>query len=67
MNDSTDKSPGKKAMEIMETIHKEVVFKKPLGIPRRRSKKKILDEETYVEVSLSAIAYYGTVKTIFSF
>lgn len=55
MGDRTEKSPGKMAMEIMETIHKEVVFKKPLTIPRRRNKKKILDEETYVEVSLSII------------
>ncbi|KAJ8917401.1 hypothetical protein NQ315_002425 [Exocentrus adspersus] len=49
MCDNIENSPGKRAMEIMETIHKDIVFKKPIGVPRRRSKMKVLDEESYVE------------------
>ncbi|KAJ8939718.1 hypothetical protein NQ314_011004 [Rhamnusium bicolor] len=49
MRDSVENSPGKRAMEVMENIHKDIVFKKPIGTPWKRSKKKVLDEETYVE------------------
>lgn len=42
-------SPGKKAMEVMN-INQEIIFKKPIGIPRKKPKEKILDEDSYVEV-----------------
>ncbi|CAH1118274.1 unnamed protein product [Phaedon cochleariae] len=49
MCENTDKTPGRKAMEIMESMHRDLIFKKPTGTVRRRTVKKVLDEETYVE------------------
>ncbi|KAF7281586.1 hypothetical protein GWI33_004507 [Rhynchophorus ferrugineus] len=49
MNSFVENSPGRKALEIMDNVNKEIVFKKPLGIPRKRRKVKVLDEDTYVE------------------
>nr|XP_023028680.1 protein DGCR14 homolog [Leptinotarsa decemlineata] len=49
MCDSIENSPGRKAMEIMETLHNDIVFKKPIGKAKKRNKKKVLQEETYVE------------------
>lgn len=50
MCENIENSPGRKAMEVMTNIHKDLVFKKPIGVAKR-VKKKVLDEETYVEVS----------------
>ncbi|CAG9861754.1 unnamed protein product [Phyllotreta striolata] len=49
MGDIIENSPGRRAIETMETIHKDLVFKKPMGAAKKRTKKKILDEEVYVE------------------
>lgn len=51
MNDSVENTPGQRAIKVMETIHKEVVFKVPTRTARKRPKVKVLEEETYVEVS----------------
>lgn len=50
MSDITGNSPGSQALQTMEMLHKDLVFKKPTGIVRKRTKKRILVEETYVEV-----------------
>ncbi|CAH1111724.1 unnamed protein product [Psylliodes chrysocephalus] len=49
MSDITGNSPGSQALQTMEMLHKDLVFKKPTGIVRKRTKKRILVEETYVE------------------
>ncbi|KAJ8949202.1 hypothetical protein NQ318_021695 [Aromia moschata] len=49
MCESVENSPGRKAIEVMETIHRDIVFKKPCGILHKNQRKKVLDEETYVE------------------
>lgn len=49
MCESVENSPGTKALETMNNLHKDLVFKKPLGTARKK-KKKILDDEMYVEV-----------------
>jgi protein DGCR14 len=36
-------------MAVMEDIRKEIIFKKPIGTPRKKHKEKVLDEDTYVE------------------
>lgn len=51
MCESVENSPGTKALETMNTLHKDLVFKKPLGTARKKNKK-ILDDEMYVEVSV---------------
>lgn len=48
MCESVENSPGTKALETMNSLHKDLVFKKPLGTARKRNKK-ILDDEMYVE------------------
>nr|CAH7726980.1 unnamed protein product [Callosobruchus chinensis] len=43
-----DTSPGTKAVEVMQSYHKDL-FKKPSGVPMKKVRKKVLDEESYVE------------------
>lgn len=47
----TPDTPGRKAVNVMESIRKDIVFKTPVGVPKRRSKQKVLEEEIYIEVS----------------
>ncbi|ERL86930.1 splicing factor ESS-2 homolog [Dendroctonus ponderosae] len=49
MSDSVENTPGQRAIEVMETIHKEIVFKVPTRTARKRPKVQVLEEETYVE------------------
>lgn len=49
MGESVENSPGRKAIETMNSLHKDLVFKRPIGTARKR-KKKVLDDESYVEV-----------------
>nr|CAI5839896.1 unnamed protein product [Callosobruchus analis] len=44
-----DTSPGSRAVEVMQTYHKDLLFKKPSGVPLKKVRKKVLDEESYVE------------------
>lgn len=44
-----ENSPGRKAINGMNNIYKDIVFKIPVATVRKR-KKKILDDESYVEV-----------------
>ncbi|XP_072381030.1 splicing factor ESS-2 homolog [Diabrotica undecimpunctata] len=48
-NNIPENSPGRKAIETMENLHKDLVFKKPFGIIKKRTKRKILEEDNYVE------------------
>lgn len=50
MGDSVENTPGRMAIQVMENVHKQLIFKKPSGLPRKRLKRKVLDEETYVQV-----------------
>jgi hypothetical protein len=50
MSSSGENTPGRQAMAVMEDIRKEIIFKKPIGTPRKKHKEKVLDEDTYVEV-----------------
>ena len=50
-NEKYENTPGGQAMAVMKDINKEIIFKKPIGAPRKRHKEKVLDEDTYVEVS----------------
>jgi hypothetical protein len=50
MSDSGENTPGRQAMAVMADIRKEIIFKKPIGTPRKKHKEKVLDEDTYVEV-----------------
>lgn len=43
-------SPGQQALASMKEISKDLVFKKPIGIPKRRKIQTVLDEDSYVEV-----------------
>lgn len=52
MCESVQNSPGSRAMEVMTSIHKDLIFKIPKGLPKRK-RKMVLDEETYVEVKYS--------------
>ncbi|KRT84936.1 hypothetical protein AMK59_1463, partial [Oryctes borbonicus] len=47
--DNVDKSPGRQAIAVMQDIDKDLVFKKPIGVPKKRKSQAILDEDTYVE------------------
>ncbi|XP_050300399.1 splicing factor ESS-2 homolog [Anthonomus grandis grandis] len=49
MTDLVENTPGRLALEVMETVHKDLVFKKPSDVARKRKKMKVLDEESYVE------------------
>lgn len=60
MYDGVESTPGTKALETMNSLHKDLVFKKPLGTARKR-KKTILDDETYVEVRADC----GVIKICF--
>lgn len=51
MGENQEKTPGRQAMAVMKDIQKEIIFKKPVGTPRKRVKEKVLDEDTYVEVT----------------
>ncbi|XP_063923443.1 splicing factor ESS-2 homolog [Zophobas morio] len=48
-NEKYENTPGRQAMAVMKDINKEIIFKKPIGAPRKRHKEKVLDEDTYVE------------------
>ncbi|KAI4455295.1 es-2 protein - related [Holotrichia oblita] len=47
--DNIEKSPGMQAIATMNEINKEIVFRKPVGVPKRRKNQNVLDEDTYVE------------------
>ncbi|XP_066261432.1 splicing factor ESS-2 homolog [Euwallacea similis] len=49
MSDLVENTPGRWAIQVMENVHKDLLFKKPTQIPRKRRKMKVLDEDTYVE------------------
>ncbi|CAH0549252.1 unnamed protein product [Brassicogethes aeneus] len=49
MDQTVENSPGRYAMELMEKVNKEIVFKKPTSAVKRKKKQKILDDDTYVE------------------
>lgn len=46
-------TPGRMAVNVMESIRKDIVFKTPVGVPKRRSKQKVLEEEDYIEASIT--------------
>lgn len=48
MCENVENSPGTTAL-TMNSLYKDLIFKKPIGTPRKR-KKKILNDETYVDV-----------------
>lgn len=50
MNSKFQNKPSTEVILTMKQIQNEVVFKKPIGVPRKRTKQKILDEDTYIEV-----------------
>lgn len=50
MTQKGDETPGNKALVAMRNLENDVVFKTP-EIPRKKAKKKILDEDSYIEVS----------------
>lgn len=50
MSRKDDETPGDKALSAMNDMQKDIVFKKP-DIPRKK-KRKILDEDSYIEVKL---------------
>lgn len=49
---STPSSPGLRAIQTMECLTKEMVFKVPKVPSKKNQKLKVLDEETYIEVNL---------------
>lgn len=51
MSSDIESTPGRGAVVAMKEIQNELVFKKPMGLPKRRVKQKILDEDSYIEVS----------------
>lgn len=48
---SPQDTPGRRAVGVMESIQKDIVFKTPVGVPKRRSRQKVLEEEEYIDVS----------------
>lgn len=52
MLENEENTPGRKALEKVNIFHKELVFKKPIGFARKR-KKKVLNDESYVEVKFN--------------
>lgn len=57
MSENIQDSPGSKALTAMRELHADIVFKKPSGLPKRRNRQKILDEESYIEVSSFVITF----------
>lgn len=53
MNETGEETPGRRAIEVMKTVHKDLVFKKPIGTVRKKKKQKVLDDDTYVDVRLN--------------
>lgn len=51
MGESAENTPGRRAVSAMQEIKNEVIFKTPTGVPKRRNKTKVLEEEEYIEVS----------------
>lgn len=49
--ENIENSPGTGALVAMKDLNKDLVFKKPNSLPRKRRKEKVLDEETYIEAS----------------
>ncbi|XP_044260595.1 splicing factor ESS-2 homolog [Tribolium madens] len=49
MGENVENTPGRQAIAVMKDIQREIIFKKPVGTPRKRLKEKVLDEDTYVE------------------
>lgn len=49
MTEKGNETPGDKALLAMKTLENDIVFKKP-EIPRKKMKRKILDEDSYIEV-----------------
>lgn len=50
MSSSCENSPGNRALIAMKDLEKDIVFKTPT-VPRKKLKKKVLDEDAYIEVS----------------
>ncbi|GLV36839.1 Es2 [Carabus blaptoides fortunei] len=48
MNSSCENSPGNRALIAMKDLEKDIVFKTPT-VPRKKLKKKVLDEDAYIE------------------
>lgn len=53
MSENSEKTPGRQAIVAMKEVNKDLVFKTPNSLPKKRRKVKVLDEETYVEVIMS--------------
>lgn len=51
MGETCENTPGKNAISVMDNMRKEIIFKKPAQSVIKKRKQKILDEDTYVEVS----------------
>ncbi|XP_019869246.2 splicing factor ESS-2 homolog [Aethina tumida] len=49
MSETGEETPGRRAIEVMKTVHKDLVFKKPIGTVRKKKKQKVLDDDTYVD------------------
>lgn len=58
MGNNTEDTAGSDVILTMRQIQKDVVFKKPVGIPKKRNKQKILDEDTYIEVRMLKFNIY---------
>lgn len=64
MVDNVEKSPGHQAILSMKQVN-EIVFKVPHNMPRKRRKQKVLDEDSYIEVTDSFV--FARVTCILNF
>lgn len=49
-DENVENTPGRRAISAMQEIKNDIVFKTPTGVPKRRSKQVVLEEEEYIEV-----------------
>lgn len=50
MKEKDDQTPGSQALVVMQELVKDVVFKTPTFVARKKVKRKVLDEDAYIEV-----------------
>lgn len=55
-DENVENTPGRRAISAMQEIKNDIVFKTPTGVPKRRSKQVVLEEEQYIEV---CVQYYS--------
>lgn len=65
MEEKGDHTPGSQALIVMQELVKDVVFKTPTFAVKKKAKRKVLDEDAYIEVCNVNLRLCGKIYKLF--